>query len=95
MPTRNWSNHELARLEQVVVAWKEAYLSQAGPGEGWGFLCDDFWEDIQTFMYPYLSRLCLVQALEKDEMQVFLRYCSEEVEDLRRRIEEKSHAGEV
>ncbi len=92
MPTRNWSNPELVRIEQMVLAWKEAYYSQAGTDGGWEFLCDDLWEDIQTYVHPYLRRLCVLKAIEEDEMQVFINRCLEIVEDLRRMIEEKSYA---
>lgn len=90
---RSWSNKELAQVGQMVIAWKESYFAQVGPGEGWEVLCDEFREEIRAFIHPYLWRLYLMKTIEKDEYEAFLRFCDEAVEELRRMIEERSHAG--
>ncbi len=92
MPMRNWSSLELKKLEEMILAWKDHYLLQAGPEDGWEFLCDDFREEIESYVYPYLRRMYLCQALAWDEMQAFLDFCYIEVEDLRIKIKERSHA---
>ncbi|HDL90002.1 MAG TPA: hypothetical protein ENG14_03770 [Thermodesulforhabdus norvegica] len=92
---RSWNNDELVRIEKMVLAWKEHYLLQAGPEDGWEFLCDDFRDEIQTHVYPYLRRMCESKLLAWDEMRVFLEYCDFLVEDLRLKIKERSHAGKV
>ncbi|MEJ5300041.1 MAG: hypothetical protein WHS38_03535 [Thermodesulforhabdaceae bacterium] len=92
---RNWSNPELGHVAAMVTAWKEAFFSQVGPGEGWEVLCDEFRDEIREFIYPYVRKLYLLRVIQEEEFREFLQFCDEEVEELRRMIEERSYAGKM
>jgi len=72
----------------MVLAWKKSYLGSA-PGDGGGeFLAEDFLEDIENHVSPYVRRLFDCQHLTGSEASEFLDFCYQEAENLRQVLAE-------
>lgn len=72
----------------MVLTWKESYLGSAPP-EGVGeFLAEEFMEEIETHVCPYVRRLNECNYLSQSEAAEFLDLCYNAVEDLRARLRE-------
>jgi hypothetical protein len=80
---------ELDALEQMVLNWKANYLGFATPEGGNEFLFEEFQEEIATYISPYLRRLFQCEYLTAAEAEEFLDQCYNQVEDLRRLIQEQ------
>jgi len=79
---------ELAAMEQMVLNWKSNHLGFATPDGGNDFLIEDFEEEIITYVSPYLRRLYQCEHLTAEEAEEFMNHCNNQVEDLRRLIQE-------
>ncbi|MEW6386666.1 MAG: hypothetical protein AB1491_04020 [Thermodesulfobacteriota bacterium] len=79
---------ELDTLEQMVLNWKANYLGFATPEGNNDFLVEEFQEEITTYMSPYLRRLFQCEYLTAQEAEQFLNQCYDQVDDLRRLIQE-------
>ena len=73
---------ELDALRGMVLAWKENYLRWASPEGGDEFLAEEFSNEIQTHVYPYVRRLYETNHLQEREIREFLDFCYAQVEDL-------------
>lgn len=74
---------ELEAVKGMVLTWKKNYLREATfKGED-DFLADDLREEIETYIVPYLSRICQCNYIESHEADEFLDFCFGQVEDLR------------
>jgi hypothetical protein len=74
---------ELEVIRGMVLTWKQSYLGSV-PGDGGGeFLAEDFLEDIENHVSPYVRRLFDCQHLTGAEVREFLDFCYQEVENLR------------
>lgn len=74
---------ELETLRGMVLTWKKSYLGEAPADGGGAFLAQEFLEEIETHVYPYVKRLYECNYLSQSEMREFLDFCYKEVEDLR------------
>lgn len=79
---------ELQALERMVLNWKANYFSYATPDGNNEFLVEEFREEIDIYIAPYLRRLYQCEYLTKEEALEFLERCYDEVEALRLQIEE-------
>jgi len=79
---------ELDALEMMVFNWKQVYLSDATPDGNNECLVEEFQEEIETYMVPYLRRLFQCEHLTAGEAEGFLNFCHSQVEELRNLIRE-------
>jgi vacuolar-type H+-ATPase subunit C/Vma6 len=85
---------ELDALEMMVFNWKQCYLGDATPDGNNDYLVEEFQEEIETYMAPYLRRLFQCEHLTAGEAEEFLNFCHREVEALRTLIWEKEQEVE-
>ena len=74
---------ELGALKGMVLTWKESYLRWASPEGGDEFLAEEFSNEIQTHVYPYVRRLYETNHLNRSEASQLLDFCFGQVDDLR------------
>jgi hypothetical protein len=79
---------ELDALEMMVLNWRQVYLSDATPDGNNDCLVEEFQEEIETYIVPYLRRLFQCEHLTSGEAQEFLNFCHSQVEELRNLIRE-------
>lgn len=79
---------ELETLKGMVLNWKRSYLGWAPPEGGAEFLPRELLEEIETHVYPYVRRMYECNYLSRSEVRAFLEECNEQVDDLRRALEE-------
>jgi hypothetical protein len=79
---------ELDALEAMVLNWKRSYLEYASPEGNNDFLVQEFQEEINTYMSPYLRRMFQCEHLTHQEAEEFLNACYSQVDDLRTLIRE-------
>lgn len=79
---------ELEVLRGMVLTWKKSYLGWAPSDGGGEFLAEDFLEDIENHVSPYVRRLFECQHLTGAEAREFLDFCYQEVEALRQALSE-------
>lgn len=74
---------ELETLKGMVLRWKRSYLEWVSPDGGDEFLVQEFIEEIENHVYPYVRRMHECKYLSGPEAKEFLDYCYNEVEDFR------------
>jgi len=74
---------ELDNLKGMILNWKKSFLGWASPGGDNDYVYQDFSEDIQRFVYPYVRRMYETKYLSDSEAKEFMDYCYSQVEDLR------------
>lgn len=80
---------DLDAIRRMVLTWKGSYCQGAPPDGGGEYLAQEFAEEIQTYVYPYVKRLLETSYLSEVEAREFLDYCYSEVEDLLNHIKAK------
>lgn len=89
---------ELNNLKGMMLNWKKSFLGWASPEGDNDYVYQDFSEDIQKLVYPYVRRLYETKHLSDSEAKEFMDYCYSQVEDLRdqlRDVETKKSKKEV
>ena len=89
---------ELNTLKGMVLNWKRSFLGWASPGGDNDYVYQDFSEDIQKLVYPYVRRLYETKHLSASEAEEFMNNCYRQVDDLRvqlRDVETKQSKKEV
>ncbi|MFQ5855183.1 MAG: hypothetical protein ACE5LU_06025 [Anaerolineae bacterium] len=84
---------ELETLKGMVLTWKGSYLGWAPPDGGGEFLAQEFLEEIDTLVYPYVRRLYDCDYLSQAEVNEFLDFCYSQAEELRNVLKE-AEAGQ-
>ena len=79
---------ELETLKGMVLAWKKDYLGSAPPDGGGEFLAQEFLEEIETQVYPFVRRLYECDHFSGSEAKEFLDFCYNQVEELRDSLRE-------
>ena len=74
---------ELDTLKGMLNNWKRGFLSWASPDGDNEYVLQEFTEEIQQQLYPYVNRLLEAQHLSQSEAREFMDYCYNQVEDLR------------
>jgi phage/plasmid-associated DNA primase len=80
---------ELEELRRMVLTWKESYLKWVTPEGGDEFLAEEFSEEIERHVYPYVRRLYQTNYLNHAEAKEFFHSCADQVEELRATLQEK------
>ncbi|MEW6660081.1 MAG: hypothetical protein AB1424_15595 [Thermodesulfobacteriota bacterium] len=83
--TRRHGVEELEILRNMVLAWREDYFQSAipGGGEDYLFLCEDFSQEIEEYIYPYIRRMVVTDHLNQAQAGEFLDYCFRQVLELK------------
>ena len=74
---------ELDTLKGMLNNWKRGFLSWASPDGDNEYVLLEFREEIDSQLYPYVTRLLETEHLSQSEAQEFMNYCYSQVEDLR------------
>jgi hypothetical protein len=74
---------ELDTLKGMLNNWKRGFLSWASPDGDNEYVLLEFQEEINSQLYPYVTRLLEAQHLSQSEASEFMNYCYSQVEDLR------------
>ena len=74
---------ELDTLKVMLNNWKRGFLSWASPDGDNEHVLQEFAEEINMQLYPYVTRLLEAQHLSQSEASEFMDYCYSQVEDLR------------
>ena len=74
---------ELDTLKGMLNNWKRGFLSWASPDGDNEYVLLEFQEEINSQLYPYVTRLLETQYLSQSEATEFMDYCYGQVEDLR------------
>jgi hypothetical protein len=77
---------ELDSLEDMLRNWKTGFMSWASPDGDNDHVLEEFSEEIQTNIYPYVKRLFETNHLNESEAKEFMNYCLSQVEDLRHQL---------
>ena len=82
--TRRHGVEELDTLRGMVLAWREHYF-QSAPAQGgqdFLFLCQDFSDEIEDYIYPYVRRMLGTDHIDQDQARAFLDFCYRQVLEL-------------
>jgi hypothetical protein len=79
---------EVETLKGMVLRWKRDYLESAPSDGGAEFLAQDFLEEIDSYVYPFVRRLYECNHLSGSEAKEFLDFCYNEVQELRNALSE-------
>ena len=74
---------ELDNLKEMLNNWKRGFLSWASPDGDNEYVLQEFREEIDSHLYPYVTRLLQTDHLTTVEAKEFMDYCYSQVEDLR------------
>jgi len=74
---------ELDALKGMMLNWKRGFLGWASPEGDNDYVLQEFTEEIQKYIYPYVIRLIQTEHLSNLEAKEFMGYCYGQVEDLR------------
>ena len=77
---------ELDDLKGMMLNWKRGFLGWASTDGDNDYVLQEFIEEIQKHVYPYLTRLVVTEHLTHPEAREFMRYCYGQVEDLREQM---------
>jgi hypothetical protein len=89
---------ELDALKGMMLNWKRGFLGWASPEGDNDYVLQEFTEEIQKYIYPYVIRLIQTEHLSNLEAKEFMQYCYGQVEDLRdqmRQVETSESEKEV
>jgi hypothetical protein len=73
---------ELDTLKQMVNNWKRGFLGWASPDGDNDHVLQEFTEEIQQQVYPFVTRLREAEHLSASEAKEFMDYCYSQVADL-------------
>ncbi len=79
---------ELEDVKAMIVAWKESYYKIAVEDGGGEAMCDELYLDIEELALPYIASLRRFGRISEQEYMDFMLFCREQVDDLRRMIQE-------
>jgi hypothetical protein len=86
--TKEVGTDELQVLKRMVLAWKEDYTGSVPADGGGEYLCQDFSQEIEENLYPYVRRMVETDHISQDQAREFLAFCYRQVMELRDLIEE-------
>jgi hypothetical protein len=79
---------EMETLKGMVLAWKRSHLGSAPVDGGAEFLAQEFLEEIDSHVYPFVRRMYECDYLSASEAKELLDFCYSQVEDLRHALRE-------
>ena len=74
---------ELDTLKEMLNNWKRGFLTWVSPDGDNEYVLLEFREEIDSQLYPYVTRLLETKHLSQSEATEFMDYCFSQVEDLR------------
>ncbi len=82
---RQHGAEEVIELRRRVVLWKEDFFRHAPPegGRDYLFLCNEFIQEIEEWLYPYVQRLRVTDHINQAELEEFMDFCYQQVYELR------------
>ncbi len=83
---------ELDALKVMLENWKKGFLSWASPDGDNDHVLMEFVKEVQLHIYPYVRRLIEANHLSEAEADEFMRYCFDQVEDLRVQLRQAKNA---
>jgi hypothetical protein len=78
---------ELDTLKGMLNNWKRGFLTWASPDGDNEYVLLEFKEEIDSQLYPYVTRLLETKHLNQSEATEFMDYCYRQVEDLRDQLD--------
>jgi hypothetical protein len=78
---------ELDTLKGMLNNWKRGFLTWASPDGDNEYVLLEFREEIDSQLYPYVTRLLETKHLSQSEATEFMDYCYRQVEDLRDQLD--------
>ena len=78
---------ELDTLKGMLNNWKKGFLGWASPDGDNEYVLLEFREEIDSQLYPYVTRLLEAKHLIQSEAKEFMDYCYSQVEDLRDQLD--------
>jgi len=78
---------ELDTLKGMLNNWKRGFLTWASPDGDNEYVLLEFREEIDSQLYPYVTRLLETEHLSQSEAREFMDYCYAQVEDLRDQLD--------
>jgi hypothetical protein len=78
---------ELDTLKEMLNNWKRGFLTWASPDGDNEYVLLEFREEIDSQLYPYVTRLLETKHLSHSEATEFMDYCYSQVEDLRDQLD--------
>lgn len=78
---------EVESLKLMARNWKEGFKTWLTPGEDNSYVYQEFIEEIETILLPYVGRLVETKHLTPAEAKGLVEYYLAQVEDL------KAHGG--
>jgi hypothetical protein len=81
---------ELDAMKGMVSRWKESYARLVDESGGDEFLCEDFQEEIDQQVFPYLARLFETQHIVESQVREFLEFCTQQITELYNRMQEEA-----
>ncbi|NIN01614.1 MAG: hypothetical protein GTN55_09750 [Gammaproteobacteria bacterium] len=79
---------ELDTLKGMVLNWKKGFLGWASPEGDNEYVLQEFSEEIQNQIYPYVRRMFETKNLTESEAREFMNFCYSQVEALRNQLKE-------
>ncbi|MBW2576003.1 MAG: hypothetical protein JRC88_11090 [Deltaproteobacteria bacterium] len=79
---------ELDTLKGMLNNWKRGFLTWASPDGENEYVLLEFREEINSQLFPYVTRLLETKHLSRSEATEFMDYCFSQVEDLRDQLNE-------
>lgn len=73
---------ELAILREMVLRWKASYCKLAEEDGSGEVAAEDYQEEIQRMVLPYLIRLHQTSYLNQARLNEFLMFCDQQVADV-------------
>jgi len=74
---------EIDVLKGMLENWKRGFLAWASPEGDNDHVIEEFVEEVQLHIHPYVGRLIEANHLSEAEANEFIRYCFDQVEELR------------
>ncbi len=79
---------ELDAIGAMVSTWQSKYLEWATADGNNEFLVEEFMEEVDTYVLPFVRRMTQVDQITLPEASEFLNRCYGQVADLQASIEE-------
>jgi hypothetical protein len=92
---RQHGAEEMEILRQRVVYWRDDYFSAAPPGGGeeYLFLVNEFIQEVEDYLYPYVHRLRVTDHIDQEQLSTFMEFCYEQIYAVRDRLLQGDPSG--
>ncbi len=77
---------ELNSIRQMVLTWKDSYSRMAAHDGEDVYLVEEFVEEIEMHVYPYIRRMFQCSHIDAGEAGEFMNFCAAQVKELREEL---------